>query len=139
MADLIDFVPGGKYFKLVAITPIICLVIYFNLFGRNSLHKAYLDYQINTRIVIVGHEHDYPLIRRKIDSINYRPFGLYAPGACRRYVIDNDSVVKVRGSSKIEVVRDSLEYRVTTVWAEYDDTSPLTPIERRVVKRAVLN
>ena len=87
MADLIDFVPDGKYFQLIATVSLICIVVYFNLFERKSLHKAYLDYQINARIIIVGHEHNHSLIRRKIDSVGYMFCGLYAPRACRMYVI----------------------------------------------------
>jgi hypothetical protein len=99
VAALIDFVPDGKYFKTVIIVPILCFVVYLNFFGHNSLYDAYLEFQINARIVIVGHEHDYPLIRRKNDPLESRPFDLYAPRPCRIYVANNDSVVKTKGSN----------------------------------------
>ena len=139
MAELIDFFPDGRYFKAVIIAPVLCFIICLNFFGRNSLHDAYLEFQVNARIVIVGRDHDYPLVRRKNDPIESRPFDLYAPGPCRQYVASNDSVVKAKGSNEIKIVRDSLSYRVTTIWVEDENTSPTTPIERRVLTREASN
>ena len=139
MAELIDFVPDGKYFKAVIIAPVLCFVVYLNFFGRNSLHNAYLEFQVNARIVIVGRDHDYPLVCRKNDPTESRPFDLYAPGSCRKYVATDDSVVKMNGSNEIKIVRDSLNCRVTTIWVEEENTSPAAPIERSVIKSEAFN
>ena len=96
------------------------------LSGFDGAQENFRSMGIDAYVEVQGLSHAMPVVRRLPDTAASRPLILAMPVDAGAYLRSGDRVIKVAGTNRMLIVRDSAHVRTTTEWGYVDSSdSPL--------------